>query len=39
MLYLLLLIVGYVSTGVSLGDWALKRIKSDRANSTPSQAR
>ena len=35
MLYLLLLlIVGYVSTGLSLGERALKRIKSDRANST-----
>jgi hypothetical protein len=27
--YLLLLVVGYVSTGISIGDWALQRAKSD----------
>jgi hypothetical protein len=34
MLYLLLLIVGYVTTGISLGDWLLKRVKSSPSNST-----
>jgi hypothetical protein len=33
-LYLMLLVVGYVSTGISIGEWALKRVKSDQANST-----
>ena len=32
MLYLPLLMVGYVSAGISLGVWAVKRIKSDHAN-------
>jgi hypothetical protein len=31
-LYLVLLVVGYVSTGISIGDWLLKRMMSDRAN-------
>ena len=33
LLYLLLLVVGYVSTGISLGDWTMKRAKSDHTNS------
>lgn len=32
-LYLALLIAGYVSTGIGVGDWALARLKSDRAAS------
>ncbi len=31
--YLLLLLVGYVSTGISIGDWALQRAKSDASQS------
>ena len=34
LLYLLLLVVGYVSAGMGLGDWVLKRVKSDHPNST-----
>jgi hypothetical protein len=30
-LYLALLLVGYVSAGIGLGEWALSRFKSDRA--------
>jgi hypothetical protein len=30
-LYLALLLVGYVSTGIGLGAWALAKLKSDRA--------
>jgi hypothetical protein len=33
-LYLMLLVVGYVSTGISIGDWLLARVKSDQSNST-----
>lgn len=32
-LYLALLLVGYASTGVALGDWVLKRFKNDAAAS------
>jgi hypothetical protein len=32
--YLTLLLVGYVSTGISMGDWALHKVKSDKAGST-----
>lgn len=31
--YVLLLLVGYVSAGMSLGGWVMKRLKSDYANS------
>lgn len=31
--YFILLIVGYVSTGISIGDWALKRAKSEASSS------
>lgn len=31
LLYFVLLLLGYVSTGVALGDWALARFKSDAA--------
>ena len=34
LLYCLLLVVGYVSAGIGLGDWLLKRVKSDHPNST-----
>jgi hypothetical protein len=30
-LYLALLLVGYASTGVAFGDWALKKLKADAA--------
>ena len=32
--YLLLLVIGYVSTGISIGDWALQRARSDAPQST-----
>lgn len=32
--YLLLLVIGYVSTGISIGDWALRRARSDAPQST-----
>jgi hypothetical protein len=35
--YLMLLVVGYVSTGISIGDWLLKRVKGDHAGSTWSR--
>ena len=34
LLYFLLLVVGYVSTGIGLGGWVIKRWKSDHPNST-----
>jgi cytoskeletal protein CcmA (bactofilin family) len=33
-MYLMLLVVGYVSTGISIGDWLLTRVKSDQSSST-----
>jgi hypothetical protein len=33
-LYLALLLVGYVSTGIGLGAWALARIRSERTEAT-----
>jgi cytoskeletal protein CcmA (bactofilin family) len=33
-LYLMLLVVGYVSTGISIGDWLLARVKSDHSGAT-----
>lgn len=33
--YLLLLVVGYVATGISIGDWLLQRAKSDASQSMP----
>jgi hypothetical protein len=32
--YLMLLVVGYVSTGISIGNWLLVRVKSDQSGST-----
>ncbi|MGL5004894.1 MAG: polymer-forming cytoskeletal protein, partial [Casimicrobium sp.] len=32
--YLMLLVVGYVTTGISIGDWLLKRAKGDQTSST-----
>ncbi len=32
--YLILLVVGYVTTGISIGDWLLKRVTDDKAGST-----
>lgn len=34
LLYLPLLIVGYVATGISLGEWGMLRLKNDRASPT-----
>ncbi|MEO8101884.1 MAG: polymer-forming cytoskeletal protein [Betaproteobacteria bacterium] len=34
LLYLMLLVVGYVSTGICLGDYLLKRFKADRGAAT-----
>ncbi len=33
LLYLLLLIVGYVTTGIAWGDWAMKRVRSGNTHS------